>query len=122
MFNQNASVARRLRPVVIVAMLAVAAGTATQRAHAAVGFPQASSVRVSLSGIDLTNAAGQQMAAERLAQAARLSCLRIEDELDLARHADYLACVNAALTQSMPKLAELISRRSAVQLAGNTSY
>jgi hypothetical protein len=32
---------------------------------------------------------------------------------------NYLACVDTALAQAIPKLAQLIFRRSTVQMAGN---
>jgi UrcA family protein len=121
MFNRNAYCALRVRPVAIVATLAVAVGVASQSVHADPGFPLVSSVRINLSGVDLSTAAGQKTATERLVEAARLTCQRVEDELDLSRHDNYLACVDATLTQTMPKLAELVSRRSVLQMAGNTS-
>ena len=116
MTNQNVSRRLHVRPFAIVAVLTAAVCATTQSVNAS---PETSSVRVNFSGIDLSTSGGQEKAKERLVQAARLTCQRVEDEQDLSRHENYLACVDAALTQAMPKLAQLISRRSTVQMAGN---
>jgi len=115
MTNQNVSRRLHVRPFAIVAVL-TAAVCATAQSPAS---PATSSVRVNFSGIDLSTSGGQEKATERLVQAARLTCARVEDEQDLSRHENYLACVDTALNQAMPKLAELILRRSTVQMAGN---
>ena len=116
MTNQNVSRRLHFRPFAIVAVLTAAVCATTQSLNAG---PETSSVRVNFSGIDLSTSGGQEKAKERLVQAARLTCQRVEDELDLSHQANYLACVDAALTQAMPKLAQLIERRSTAQMAGN---
>ena len=116
MTSQNVSRRLHVRPFAIVAVLTAAVCAATQSVNA---DTVTSSVRVNLSGIDLSTSVGQEKAKERLHQAARLTCQRVEDGLDLSRHENYLACVDTALTQAMPKLAQLIERRSTAQMAGN---
>jgi UrcA family protein len=119
MTNQNVSRRLPVRPFAIVAVLMAAVCATTQSVNADPASTVTSSVRVNLSGIDLSTSVGQEKAKERLHQAARLTCQRVEDGLDLSHKENYLACVDAALTQAMPKLAELILRRSTVQMAGN---
>ena len=119
MTNQNVSRRLHVRPFAIVAVLTAAVCATTQSVNADPASTVTSSVRVNFSGIDLSTSAGQEEAKERLVQAAHLTCQRVEDEQDLSRHENYLACVDAALTQAMPKLAQLIERRSTTQMAGN---
>jgi UrcA family protein len=116
MTNQNGSRRLHVRPFAIVAVLTAAVCATTQSVPAS---PATSSVRVNFSGVDLSTSAGQEKAKERLVQAARLTCLRVEDEQDLSHHENYLACVDTALAQAMPKLAQLILSRATVQMAGN---
>jgi UrcA family protein len=116
MNNQNVSRRLHVRPFAIAAVLAAAVCATTQSVNAS---PETSSVRVNFSGIDLSTSAGQEIAKDRLVEAARLACFRVEDEQDLSRHENYLACEDAVLTEAMPKLAQLIVRRSTVQMAGN---
>jgi UrcA family protein len=121
MSNQSESRRLPVRPFAIVAVLMAAVCAGTQSVNADPASPATSSVRINLSGIDLSTSAGQERAKERLVQAARLACQRVEDELDLSRHENYLACEDAAINQAMPKLAQLISRSSTVQMAGNAA-
>jgi UrcA family protein len=114
---QNVSRRLHIRPFAIVAVL-TAAVCATTQSNAS---PAASSVRVNFSGIDLSTSGGQEKAKERLVQAVRLACFRVEDPQDLSHHENYLACVDETLTEAMPKLADLVSRSATAHLAGNTS-
>ena len=116
MSNQNVSRRFLVRPLAIVAVLTAAVCAATQSANAS---KATSSVRINFSGIDLSTSAGQEKAKERVVQAAHLTCQRVEEPQDLSHHENYLACVDATLAQAMPKLAQLISRSSTVQMAGN---
>jgi UrcA family protein len=120
MTNQNLFRRLDVRPFAIVAVLTAAVCATTQSVNADPASPGTSSVRVNFSGIDLSTSGGQEKAKERLVQAARLTCQRVEDELDLSHRENYLACVDTALSQAMPKLAQLILRRSTVQMAGST--
>ena len=116
MTNQNVSRRLHVRPFAIVAVLTAAVCTTTTQS--VIASPATSSVRINFSVIDLSTSAGQEKARERLVQAARLTCQRVVDEQDLSRHENYLACVDTALAEAMPKLAQLILRRSMVQMAG----
>jgi UrcA family protein len=120
MTNQNGSRRLHVRPFAIVAVLTAAVCATTQLVNADPASLGTSSVRVNFSGIDLSTSGGQEKAKERLVQAARLACRRVEDGLDLSHRENYLACVDTALSQAMPKLAQLILRRSTVQMAGST--
>jgi UrcA family protein len=119
MTNQNVFRRVHVRSFAIAAVLAAAVCATTQSVNAGPTSPETSSARVNFSGIDLSTSEGQEKAKERLVQAARLTCLRVADDLDLSHHDNYLACVHAALTQAMPQLAQLILRRTMVQMAGN---
>ena len=121
MTSQNVSRRLHVRPFAIVAVLTAAVCATTQSVNADPASTVTSSVRVNFSGIDLSTSGGQEKAKERLVQAARLACQRVEDELDVSHRENYLVCVDTALTQAMPKLAQLIERRSTAQMAGNAS-
>jgi UrcA family protein len=94
--------------------VAAAGATATIAAKAAapVGFPQASSGVLSFADLDLSTPEGARTAHERLHQAARKLCSQIADELDLAHHADYLACIDGAMTQALPKVEALVRQNA----------
>lgn len=116
MSNHNVSRRLHVRPFAIVAVLTAAVCATTQSVPAS---PATSSVRINFSGIDLSTSAGQEIAKDRLVQAARLACFRVEEQQDLSHHENYLACVDATLAEAMPKLTQLILSRSTVQMAGN---
>jgi UrcA family protein len=121
MTHENVSRRLHVRSFAIGAVLTAAVCATTQSVNADPASPVTSSVRVNFSGIDLSTSGGQEIAKERLVQAARLTCQRVEDELDLSHRENYLACVDTSLAQAMPKLAQLILRRSTMQMAGNAS-
>lgn len=107
---------RPLHSLMIIAVL-----TSAVCAFAASASPTDSSLRVDLRHINLSTAAGQAEAKERLLQAAHLACERVEDEEDLSRHYNYLACVKTVFDKAMPQLARLVSRSDSAQFAGNAS-
>jgi len=55
--------------------------------------PETRSTKVSLAGLDLSTAEGTSAARERVHQAARIVCGRVEDPNNLAPHWDFLSCV-----------------------------
>jgi UrcA family protein len=69
--------------------------------------------KVSLADIDLSTTEGQRAARERLHQAARSLCTQVGDELDLSYHANYLACIDAAMAKAEPRLQAMASRSGA---------
>jgi UrcA family protein len=112
----KSSCRRPLHSLTIIAVL-----TSVVCAFAASASPTDSAVRVDLRHINLSTAAGQAEAKERLLQAAHLTCGRVEDEEDLSRHDNYLACVKTVLNKAMQQLAQLVSRSDSAQFAGNAS-
>ena len=79
MINQNGFRRLHVRPFAIVAVLTAAVCATTQSVYADPASPGTSSVRVNFSGIDLSTSGGQEKAKERLVQAARLTCQRVEE-------------------------------------------
>lgn len=77
-----------------------------------IGFPQASSRTLSFADLDLSTPEGVRTAHERLHQTARNLCSQIADELDLSHHAHFLACVDEAMAQALPKVEELARRNA----------
>ena len=72
---------------------------------------------VSLANIDLSTVEGQRVAHERLHQAARRLCSQVADELDLSRQANYVACIDMAMTRADRQLQAMASRSGAGLLA-----
>jgi UrcA family protein len=75
-------------------------------------------VKLSLSGLDLSTPEGMSTARERVHQAARSLCGEVADDLDLSHRENFLKCVDTTIAQGLeqipgPKLAG--SRSSAVK-------
>lgn len=75
--------------------------------------------KVTLADIDLSTVEGQRAARERLHKAARDLCSQVADELDLSRRANYLACVDTAMTKAEPRLQAMVNSSGAKSLARN---
>jgi UrcA family protein len=73
--------------------------------------------KISLADIDLSTVEGQRAARERLHQAARHLCSHVADELDLSHQANYVACIDTAMTQADRQLQAMASRSSTNLLA-----
>src|SRR5271167_2054270 len=76
------------------------------------------SAKVSLAGLDLSTPEGMSAARERLRGGAVRLCSQVADELDLSHHANFLKCVDSAVTSALqqltgPKLAGGASQPSA---------
>jgi len=83
-----------------------ASGTASQRR----------SMTVSIVDLDLSTAAGQQVAQQRLHEAARRLCTRLSDSEDLGHQPHFLACVERASVTAMRQLgqSEIVARQAAM--------
>jgi UrcA family protein len=60
--------------------------------------------------LDLATPAGVNAARERVHQAARELCAAVSDHLDLSHTANFLTCVDLAMSGAMPHLDALISK------------
>jgi UrcA family protein len=80
---------------------------------APVGLPLARSKALSFADLDLSTPEGARTAHERLHQVARNLCSQVADDLDLSHHANFLACIDEAMAQALPKVEELARRNTA---------
>jgi UrcA family protein len=87
--------------LILVAFGFAFAGATAARADSS---PEVRSSAVSLAGIDLSTAAGQSAARERVHQAARVVCSRVQDPHNLAPHWDYVNCVANAEKSALQQL------------------
>ena len=85
-----------------------------QAADAAYG---ARAQQVSLTDLNLSTVAGQEVARERLHQMARRLCAQEEDELDLSHQTNYVKCVEAATAKTLPHLDAMIRSATAIRTA-----
>jgi UrcA family protein len=75
---------------------------------------------VSLTDLDLSTPDGARAAHERLYEVARTLCSQVADDLDLSHHANYLACVDAAMARSLPTIEQLARKNAPARgLASN---
>jgi UrcA family protein len=81
-------------------------GSADALAGAEIDASVARSAKVSIAGLDLSTPQGARAARERLRQTARKLCDQVADELDLSRHANYLACVEDTVAAALKKVQE----------------
>jgi len=73
--------------------------------------------QVRLSDLDLSTAAGQASAHERLLQMARRLCTEVEDLDDLSHHANFLKCVDAATAGTLAHLDAMIRSETQIRTA-----
>ena len=66
--------------------------------------PETRSITVSLAGLDLSTAAGESAARERVHQAARSVCSRVQDRYALAPHVDYSNCIARAEKSALQQI------------------
>jgi UrcA family protein len=67
---------------------------------------------VSFADLDLSTPEGARAAHDRLHEVARGVCGHAEDDLDLSHQANFVACVDEAMAQALPRIEEA-ARRSA---------
>jgi UrcA family protein len=63
------------------------------------------STEVSLAGFDLSTREGMAGARERLRGTAVNLCMQVADELDLSHHANFIKCVDNAVTSALQQMA-----------------
>jgi UrcA family protein len=80
-------------------------GSADALAGSEVDASVARSSKVSIAGLDLSTPQGTRAVRERLRRTARKLCAQVADELDLSRHANYLACVDESVARAMQQVA-----------------
>jgi UrcA family protein len=68
--------------------------------------------QVRLSDLDLSTAAGQASAHERLLQMARRLCTEVEDLDDLSHHANFVKCVDGATASTLATLDAMIRSKT----------
>jgi UrcA family protein len=66
--------------------------------------PESRSTNVSLAGLDLSTPEGMSAARERLRNTADRLCSQVVDELDMSHHANFIKCVDAAVTSALNQL------------------
>ncbi len=76
------------------------------------------SATVSLGDLDLQSPAGLNVAHDRVRKVARHLCSSLSDAQDLSRGANYVICVDEAVTDAMLKIAGSRSSRIAQSPAG----
>ena len=116
---QNKATLFANRASITIAMLSVIAG-ANSAALAGPPAPDSRSMRISIADLNLSTSEGRKSAFERLHQAARKLCSRVEDQNDLSRQKNFVACVDLAMANSLPMLQQLADRSEGAHLA-NTS-
>jgi UrcA family protein len=80
-------------------------GSADALAGSEVDASVTRSAKVSITRLDLSTPQGARAARERLRQTARKLCAQVADELDLSRHANFLACVDESVAKAMQQVA-----------------
>jgi UrcA family protein len=80
-------------------------GSAEALAGSEVDASVTRSAKVSITRLDLSTPEGTRAARERLRQTARKLCAQVADELDLSRHANFLACVDESVAKAMRQVA-----------------
>jgi UrcA family protein len=82
--------------------------------------PGSRAKKVSLTDLDLSTPDGIRAAHERLHEVARTLCSQVADELDLSRHANYVACVDDAMARALPTVEQLARKNAPARgLANN---
>ena len=96
-----------LKPIVgCTTLLALCVmGSADALAGSEVDASVTRSAKVSITRLDLSTPQGARAARERLRRTARKLCAQVADELDLSRHANFLACVDESVAKAMQQIA-----------------
>jgi UrcA family protein len=94
-----------------IGMLGSAASNADQFAG------ESRTAHVTLAGLNLSTAMGQQVAQARLHEVARTLCNRVADSLDLSHQANYVKCVDSAVAKANQQLQALVNQQSAARVA-----
>jgi UrcA family protein len=93
--NTSARSILRLSMVSTVLALGMTVGSGATAAE-----PQASSIHVRLSDLDLTTIAGRQVANDRLRNAARTVCIKVSDPEDVGNSIHIAACMDRVMAST----------------------
>jgi UrcA family protein len=91
-----------LRAIALIALLAIAplAAMADQRGPVL----ETRTAKVSLAGLDLATPDGVAAARDRLHETALLLCAQVGDTRSIARHANFVRCVDETFANAMQKV------------------
>jgi UrcA family protein len=79
--------------------------------------PEARSIHVRLSDLDLTTTDGRQVAYDRLRDAARTVCIRVSDAEDVGNSIHIAACMDRVMAKTGAVLVQQVPRSEPVQVA-----
>jgi UrcA family protein len=85
-------------------ILALSLASALAAAGGAPAETDPSSVKVSLSDLDLSSSVGQSTARDRIHKAARIACARSMDPYNLAPHYEVVNCVAASEQRALQQI------------------
>jgi UrcA family protein len=107
--QSNGSVLRMAAATILSAVYCMAGGSLvfadTNESYGAV------SSHLTVADLDLANPADVAIARERIHQAARKLCDRVEDLASVSHQPDYLACVADAMAKAEPRLQRLAAEK-----------
>jgi UrcA family protein len=78
-------------------------------------------LKVSLSGLDLSTPQGVHVARERVRQAARRLCAKVANSADMQRKLDYITCIDEAMAPVVAQIDEMARQASGQRLAHNSA-
>ena len=100
-FNPSLVGATKAPPTVAATKAALSGSEPGHQAH------------VSVADLDLSTSEGVNAAHERVHQAARQLCMRVVDELDLSRDANFIKCIDESMALAELNIQELAARQIA---------
>jgi UrcA family protein len=102
-----------------------ASGTAslaqTPPASAAKETAAPDTLKVSLSGLDLSTPEGVHAAQERVRLAARRVCAKVANSADMQRQLDYITCIDEAMAPVVARIDAMSRQVSGERLAHNSA-
>jgi UrcA family protein len=101
----------------LAVLLVLSIGTFAGAANADQAAGDSRTQQVTLAGLNLSTAEGQQLAQARLLTAAHTLCSQVADELDLSHHANFVKCVDSAMQKANQQLQALLSDQSVTRVA-----
>jgi UrcA family protein len=76
-------------------------------------------LKVSLTGLDLSTPQGVHAAQERVRQAARRVCAKVANSADIQRQLDYITCIDEAMAPVVAQIDEMARQASGQRLANS---
>jgi UrcA family protein len=76
-------------------------------------------LKVSLTGLDLSTAQGVRAAQERVRQAARRVCAKVANSADMQRQLDYITCIDEAMAPVVAQIDAMARQVSGQRLANS---